>query len=323
MHPGFMTNEKGDAYCQIHQYFPPFEECESAIETQGALLRLYYPERVEEVMHDPTAFHEKGFVLQDRMADSSTSVEFVNMGVSPQKFENYQNALTYLETTVLQDPDFFEKTPEEIIATIQKTHEIATKNLDNHNGDSIPGKLRTRGLFVAEDTMQRTREGFLGALKKNGGTKKDIKTFEKFLDKIPQYKNVEEAMRHMTGKEKRVFKKIAFIPTDPEHIKEEMLQLGAQIKELGPLVKEKKVFPIAAGAYVHQKLGNIHPFDDSNGRVARLWQQTFLELGGYEGAVFPSDETYTAAVVQDQKTPGAFASFLAKTIAANRKLQLS
>ena len=77
--------------------------------------------------------------------------------------------------------------------------------------------------------------------------------------------------------------------------------------------------PVEAAAWVHQKLGNIHPFGDGNGRVARDWMNAVLQLGGHKAIVFPDDEKYTAAIRKDQRNQQKFVDFLREIIDWNSK----
>lgn len=55
-------------------------------------------------------------------------------------------------------------------------------------------------------------------------------------------------------------------------------------------VKENKIHPIARAAYLHYKFTVIHPFDDWNGRIARLMLNVGLMKSGYFPILIGSDE---------------------------------
>ena len=55
-------------------------------------------------------------------------------------------------------------------------------------------------------------------------------------------------------------------------------------------VKEKTLHPIAQAAYLHHQLTTIHPFDDWNGRVARLVLNVALMKYGYLPVLINSNE---------------------------------
>lgn len=55
-------------------------------------------------------------------------------------------------------------------------------------------------------------------------------------------------------------------------------------------VKENKIHPIARAAYLHYKFTVIHPFDDWNGRIARLMLNVGLMKSGYFPILIETDE---------------------------------
>lgn len=65
------------------------------------------------------------------------------------------------------------------------------------------------------------------------------------------------------------------------------------------LIETKKLFKkdgIKAAEYFHMELVNIHPWDDANGRVARIGLNLILIKSGYPAIVFTSDDRYTSAI---------------------------
>lgn len=65
------------------------------------------------------------------------------------------------------------------------------------------------------------------------------------------------------------------------------------------LIKTKKLFKkdgIKAAEYFHMELVNIHPWDDANGRVARIGLNLILIKSGYPAIAFTSDNPYTSAI---------------------------
>ena len=54
--------------------------------------------------------------------------------------------------------------------------------------------------------------------------------------------------------------------------------------------KENKIHPIARAAYLHYKFTIIHPFDDWNGRIARLMLNVGLMKSGYFPILIDADE---------------------------------
>ena len=60
--------------------------------------------------------------------------------------------------------------------------------------------------------------------------------------------------------------------------------------------------PLRAAATLHQDLVDIHSFDDSNGRTARLWKNILLKQAGYPSIPPHRDNEYTAAVTTALKS---------------------
>ncbi|MFA6305488.1 MAG: Fic family protein [Candidatus Gracilibacteria bacterium] len=63
--------------------------------------------------------------------------------------------------------------------------------------------------------------------------------------------------------------------TDPLHVKDEMEKLIKQLNE------NKSLHPIELAAMFHHKFVQIHPFDDGNGRLARLLMNLIIMKNGY------------------------------------------
>ncbi|MDR1795103.1 MAG: Fic family protein [Erysipelotrichaceae bacterium] len=78
--------------------------------------------------------------------------------------------------------------------------------------------------------------------------------------------------------------------------------------ELFARAKESDLHPIIKSAVLHYEIETIHPFQDGNGRMGRLWQT--LLLSGHnkifswipmETVVFASREQYYAAIEESRK----------------------
>lgn len=94
-----------------------------------------------------------------------------------------------------------------------------------------------------------------------------------------------------------------------------MAQFASELKTA--LIEMKKcgrIDPIAIGSFVHQKIGEIHPFLDGNGRLSRAFLNAILMEYGVEPVVFTNDEEYTKAVEKDNQIPGHFSKYLKETI---------
>ncbi len=73
-----------------------------------------------------------------------------------------------------------------------------------------------------------------------------------------------------------------FIPPGPERIPELMKSFIAGIQET-----RAKHHPVEFAAIIHKELVTIHPFNDGNGRAARLLMNLALLQAGYPPAIIP------------------------------------
>ncbi|NGX27317.1 MAG: hypothetical protein K940chlam6_01251 [Chlamydiae bacterium] len=315
-HPEFVSNAVGNRYCKIDTDFPKLSDCEWVSRNIERAAANQIPEQYEEFLADPIIFREKGAFAQV-VEDDSTGIFQINFGTNPQKLENHKTVLRYLEKTFLQNPQFFDQSPENIVEEIKKTHKMLAEGLPDPNGDLTPGKFRTKFSFVTEDKKDETRETLYAIMRKNGAKNRDIRTVERIHNKVRKYG--EAVFENLTPQEKKAYSFLGYSPPAPKEIKTQMLQFAKKFKRIGEGVKKGTKDPVEAAAEVHQQLGNIHPFVDANGRLARSWMNAVLQLGGHQAIVFPDDEAYTAAISKDQRNQQKFVDFLRKVINWNSK----
>ena len=80
----------------------------------------------------------------------------------------------------------------------------------------------------------------------------------------------------------------------PEYIPPEYSDIPALLDELVQYVNTTDAHPLIIAAVVHNQLVTIHPFEDGNGRTARLMQGYILDLNGYGFNGIGSLEQYFA-----------------------------
>lgn len=80
----------------------------------------------------------------------------------------------------------------------------------------------------------------------------------------------------------------------PEYIPPEYSDIPALLDELVEYVNTTDDHPLIIAAVVHYQLVTIHPFEDSNGRTARLMSGYILDLNGYGFNGIGSLEEYFA-----------------------------
>lgn len=81
---------------------------------------------------------------------------------------------------------------------------------------------------------------------------------------------------------------------NPEYIPPEFTEIPVLIDELVEYVNTTDDHPLIVAAVVHYQLVTIHPFEDGNGRTARLMSGYILDLNGYGFNGIGSLEEYFA-----------------------------
>lgn len=318
MHPGLLSNSDGSRYCVIRGDLPEFGDCDSYSKYIEETTAKEAPERYQELKTGAKNSAEKGAFVEVNN-DMGTKVFKIHFGTNPQKLKNHRVVLRYLEKNVLQNPRFFDLNPNQIIEEIKKTHRMITLGLPNPEKQLTPGKFRKAFSFVTEDKESESLEIYRKIMKKNGAKPKDIRTFERSLEKAQQYESMVMAYKHFTAEEKKVWGFLGHVPPQPDEIEGKMLELAKELKVIGPKVIHGSADPVNSSGWFHQKFGNIHPFGDGNGRVVRPWMNALMQLGGRKAIIFPSDEEYTNAVRDDQRGKRNFSAFLRDVIAWNER----
>ena len=67
----------------------------------------------------------------------------------------------------------------------------------------------------------------------------------------------------------------------PAYIPPEYMEVPALLKELFDYIDESDDHPLIKAAVIHYQLVTIHPFEDGNGRTARILSSYFLSLNGF------------------------------------------
>lgn len=67
---------------------------------------------------------------------------------------------------------------------------------------------------------------------------------------------------------------------------------------------------VVLAAWAHQELIKLHPLEDGNGRLARIFMNAILKFFDIDPIVFLDDDEYVDAIKKDIKTPGVFANYL-------------
>ena len=89
--------------------------------------------------------------------------------------------------------------------------------------------------------------------------------------------------------------------------------------------EKKELHPVTLAALLHYRFVRIHPFDDGNGRMARILMNLVLMKHGYPIAIVKTEEkeTYYRALQQaDGENLDAFVSYIAQQVINSQELWL-
>ncbi len=224
--------------------------------------------------------------------------------VAPIKLKNHRASIDSLRSWTGRIDELSEK---EITQKILRAHSLLFKGINVED----KGTYRRKEMIVYQDNdedQDRSIQGLSNLILKKGGTQENVRTFRKYILRNDPDTPLSEA-------EKKAISFIGFAPCSVPEVPQKMLQF---VKDLRDSVIEMKqcgqIDPIALGAFAHRKIGEIHPFTDGNGRIARaLMNSIFMEYG-VEPAIFLSDKKYTEAFEEDARGAGRFTAFLQEHI---------
>lgn len=321
VHPGFIATTQGDILCKIPSSKKMFtqKECDRIAALMSKDVQKRDRENYDSIVNQrmnildgsKRPIDDKGFTIgiaSPGISYPGASIEKVSIGVTSAKLKNYKQALTYLKKAILEKDRFFETaSTKEVIETVQKTHAIMLR----HVSDVQPGQFRTYDLVITSDHVDKTYEGFKKELLANGGTKSEVTTLTTLLRAIDRGEKRAEDLRKEINP---ILAKIGFLAAEHEKISSEMEAFAGDLKTRVEAMRNGEEDVVEVAAWVHQEIGRIGPFEEGNGRVARAWMNTILQLGGEKGVIFPDDAAYTQAIIQEQRGKGSFAAFLREMI---------
>lgn len=241
----------------------------------------------------------KGYVVGGTNPETNLTTT-ATLAVSPQKLPNQRQAIEQAGRLAARASS---STAEQTIDRIRSLHETTVKGFDAAKG----GKFRdNHSLVFKDDRLGRTDSDLIQAVRARG-TSQDVEIFRKQV--LPKLRKGD--LHKLTPKEKEVFGLIARVTPPPEKVPELMRDFAVALNDGFRQMEECGNFdPIGFAAWAHQKLTEIHPFIDGNGRTARLVENAILKKAGYAPAVFDNDDAYMQAVGRDFEEPGTYASYL-------------
>ncbi len=90
--------------------------------------------------------------------------------------------------------------------------------------------------------------------------------------------------------------------------------LSKQVALVGMKVFLKRIPPIQGAAEIHKKFSNCLVFLPVSDKMARMWMNLILQLGGQSSVMFPDKERYEKSLFEDV---AAFETYLEEVVAWN------
>ena len=116
-----------------------------------------------------------------------------------------------------------------------------------------------------------------------------------------------------------VYRDIQVFITGTDYVPPPAIEVPALMKEFSDELGKQwgNVHPVSLAAYAHQRLADIHPFEDGNGRTARLLMNLILISKGYQIVSIPPllRQEYITALMNGRRSGSKIGGALAKFIA--------
>lgn len=288
MNNGMQLVSNGTAACQLDREKIDTEAtCEAAARSSFKYAKEHGMLRK---INDPVLFREKGAPITLTLHYQSKAMRF---GMNSKKYDNYKEALLYVQKSILAEAVPFQGSVDEIIATIHEVHRLLVKDLPE---ETNVGTFRKDWIFLDPieenpDTLDERAKKLLSP--------SEYRQFELALGLFEQF-------RSFTREELRILNKLMYVPPGPERVEKKMKSFASNLKKR--LQTEKD--PIVLASWVHQGIAAILPYKDANGRLARILMNAMLVRGGLDAAVFPDDVEYSQAVAAGLERPEAFTEYL-------------
>jgi len=137
------------------------------------------------------------------------------------------------------------------------------------------------------------------------------------LIKVGEYKQAPNHVKTATGE--------IFRFASPEETPAEMNQLIQWLRSETEKSDEEALHPVAIAALFHYKFIRIHPFDDGNGRLARILMNMLLMRAGYPPSIVKATQKeayYTALRKADGDDLNAFVGYVGTVLLDSMELYL-
>lgn len=302
----FMNNQlvlagEGERACHINEHPEIFEICEQFSANAKKIVENDPQFQKSIKKSGKKDLQEKGLTTTINVQNQ---IYQFNFGMNPKKQKNFQTAMKFIEEKMLKRTDFYEQPVKSLVATIKKTHSILLNQLE-----AGAGEYRNSEISVYFNEYLYTFEDFYFYLRdKLKASREELQAFESGMKKFAQ-------PDIMTAKELSVMNKLFYFPPSPRKISKLMNQFAKEWLTYG----KQDIHPISLASWVHCQIGQIHPFSDANGRLARLLMNGVLSAGGYTPVIFHDDNEYQKAMQDENTVPGSFTKYLIKEIDINHQ----
>lgn len=317
-HPQTMSNELGDKYCLISGHdLPSFSQCNDLSERMFTYHRRLKPESLDELLQSHRlGCDQNGIFKELPQPDPDIRFRGVFTGANPSVVTNLESANKFLEKTVLNDPQFFKRGIKHLMNTTKTLHKVIARGFVSTEQELRPGSFRDHDLIVWDhDTSMADMESVEAALIRVGETKETFEKVKKYLEDSLE----KDYFPNPSFSIRAAINSIGYFSPPPKEIPTKMRVFINKFQKVGADLLAKKMDPVEAAAWVHTRIVEINPFQNANGRVARAWMNTLLQLGGYRSVIIPKADEYVNAIRTERDSPGYFGNYLKRIIAWNRK----
>jgi fido (protein-threonine AMPylation protein) len=219
-----------------------------------------------------------------------------------QELENYRRALTLIEAQFLLK-SFICLTEIQFLVSIKLLHSVLQKDIV-----STAGQFRTQEAYIDKHRGKYAfhDDQFLEDLRKNEPT--SVHLYQTVLLSLQTASSFEDAVKTWTPEQRVFFEKYVQTTPSARSIENQLIESWKQLKYMND--------PLEQAAFIHLEISRIHPFEDANGRLARLVMNIILMQAGYAPFIALLNKEYTAQIQQGVRDRTVFVAYLKRCIIA-------
>lgn len=274
IHPGLQSVIDGKIGCDIQ----PHIEIKNICERNAAKVLEYLQKTDPQALQLPPSY--SGFSVNH---DTGRSFRF---RMDPKVYKNYEETLSFVESTFFGPKSPIESSPEETITYILELHKRLVRGLPDE-GRLTPGKFRTKARYYSSELKLPQ---YLERAKSL--PKKEAALFRDYLQKLQE----SGLIGIKSAEDEAIWQKVGLYVAPEAHL------IAGQMKAFAERLLEllhEGMDPIDLAAYVHTELARISPFTIAIGRLARILTNAILaRYGNIVPLVFYSKNDYLNAVDQ-------------------------